>query len=84
MQVLTYSQARANLAQAMDSVVEDGDEVVVTRGNRKAVVMISLDAWNAIQETMHLLSTPANARALRRSIEELDAGKGVERTLLEP
>jgi antitoxin YefM len=84
MQVLTYSQARANLAEAMDSVLNDGDEVIVTRRNRKAVVMISLDAWNAIQETMHLLSTPANARALRRSIEELDAGKGVERALLDP
>lgn len=46
--------------------------------------MVSLDTWNAIRETMRLLSTPANARALRESIAQLDAGKGIERELIEP
>lgn len=83
MRVVTYTDARANLKDVMEQVVEDHEEVVVTRKNGKPVVMVSLDAWNAIQETMHLLSTPANARALRESIAQLDAGKGVERELIE-
>lgn len=84
MQVLTYSDARSHLKDVMDRVVNDHEEVVVTRKNGKPVVMVSLDAWNAIQETMHLLSTPANARALRDSIAQLDAGGGRERVLQEP
>ena len=83
MQVLTYTDARANLKSVMQQVVEDHEEVVVTRKNGRPVVMMSLDAWNSIRETMHLLSTPANARALRESIAQLDAGKGVERELVE-
>lgn len=84
MQVLTYTDARANLKSVMQQVVDDQEEVVVTRKNGKPVVMMSLDAWNSIRETMHLLSTPANARALRESIAQLDAGKGVERDLVDP
>ena len=83
MQVLTYTDARANLKAVMQQVVEDHEEVVVTRKNGQPVVIMSLDAWNSIRETMHLLSTPANARALRESIAQLDAGKGVERELVE-
>ena len=84
MHVVTYTDARANLKDVMERVVDDHDEVVVTRKNGKPVVMVSLDAWNAIQETMHLLSTPANARALRESIAQLDAGNGTERALIDP
>ncbi len=84
MEVLTYTDARAKLKDVMDRVVDDHEQVVVTRKNGKPVVMVSLDAWNAIQETMHLLSTPANARALRDSIAQLDAGQGTERHLIEP
>ena len=83
MEVLTYTDARAKLKDVMDRVVEDHDEVVVTRKNGKPVVMISLDTWNAIKETMHLLSTPANARALRQSIAQLDGGRGVEHELID-
>lgn len=83
MQVVTYTDARANLKDVMERVVEDHEEVVVTRKKGKPVVMISLDAWNAIRETMHLLSTPANARALRESIAQLDAGRGTERELVD-
>lgn len=77
MQVLTYAAARADLKRVMERVVDDHEEVVVARKNGKAVVMMSLDAWNSVRETMHLWSTPANARALRDSIAQLDAGKNV-------
>lgn len=84
MQVVTYTDARARLRQVLEQVGEDHEAVVVTRKNGKPVVMVSLDDWNAIQETMHLLSTPANARVLRESIAQLDAGRGAERELVTP
>jgi antitoxin YefM len=84
MDVLTYSDTRANLKEVMDRVVEDRTPVVITRQKAEAVVMVSLADWNAISETLHLISTPANAAALRASIAELNAGEGVERDLAKP
>jgi len=83
MDVLTYSDARANLKGVMDRVVDNRTQVVVTRQKAEAVVMVSLSDWNAMEETMHLLSTPANAERLRASIAQLEAGAGTERTLYE-
>lgn len=84
MDVLTYSDARANLKGVMDRVVEDRTQIVITRQKSEAVVLVSLADWNAMEETMHLLSTPANAERLRSSIRQLDAGKGTDRDLVEP
>ena len=84
MDVLTYSDARANLKGVMDRVVADRTQVVITRQKAEAVVLVSLEDWNAVEETLHLLSTPANAKRLRSSIRQLDAGKGSERDLVEP
>lgn len=81
MDVLTYTDARANLKGVMDRVVEDRTQVIVTRQKSEAVVMMSLADWNAMEETMHLLSTPSNASRLRESIEQLEAGHGKEREL---
>jgi antitoxin YefM len=78
MEVLTCTDARANLKRVMDRVVDDHREGVVTRKNGGSVVMVSLETWNAIRETTHLLSTPANARGLRGSIAQLDAGDGMD------
>ena len=83
MDVLTYTDARKELKSVMDRVIRDAEEIVVTRKNRESVVMVSLDTWNSIQETMHLLSTPTNASRLRASIAQLDAGTGEERDLIE-
>ena len=84
MDVITYSDARANLKDVMDRVVEDRTQVVVTRQRGEAVVMLSLSDWNAVQETLHLVSTPANARRLREAIDQLDADDGTERELTQP
>jgi antitoxin YefM len=84
MDVMTYSEARANLKGVMDRVVSDRTQVVVTRQKSEAVVMMSLADWNAVEETLHLLSTPSNASRLRGSIEQLEAGKGLERALSHP
>lgn len=84
MDVFSYSDTRANLKEVMDKVVNDRTPVVVTRQKAEAVVMVSLADWNAMEETLHLLSSPKNAERLRASIAELDGGKGVERELIEP
>ncbi|AWZ18831.1 Prevent-host-death protein [Roseovarius sp. TM1035] len=81
MDVFTYTDARASLKEVMDRVIHDRTEVVVTRKNREAVVMISLDEYNAIQETLHLLKSPENARRLHRSIAQLTAGDGIARDI---
>ena len=81
MDVITYSDARANLKGVMDQVVNDRTQVVITRQKAESVVMISLEDWNAIEETMHLLSNPANAKRLRDSIEQLDGEGGTARDL---
>ena len=73
MDVITYSEARANLKGVMDRVVSDRTQVVVTRQKSEAVVMMSLADWNAIEQTMHLLSTRSNAARLRGSIGQLEA-----------
>ena len=84
MDVLTYSEARANLKTVMDRVVDDHVPVVVARRRTRSVVLVSLEDWNSMEATMHLLSTPANAKALRESIAQLEAGGGEEPALLYP
>jgi antitoxin YefM len=83
MDVLSYSDTRANLKKVMDKVVEDRTPVIVTRQKAEAVVMVSLADWAAMEETLHLLSSPANAERLRAAIRDLDAGAGEELTLVE-
>lgn len=84
MNVITFTDTRANLKDVMDRVVRDHAPVVVTRQKAEAVVMVSLADWNAIEATAHLLSSPANAARLNAAIAELDQGGGEERTLIEP
>jgi len=82
MDVLTYSDTRANLADVMDKVVRDKTPVVVTRQKHEAVVIVSLADWNAMEETLHLLSSPGNAQRLRDAVSALEAGQGEERDLI--
>ena len=84
MDVLTFTHARQNLKAVMDRVVEDHAPVVVTRQKAEAVVMVSLADWNAMEETARLLSSPKNAERLIGALGQLDAGRGIERELIEP
>ena len=84
MDVISYTEARANLKRVMDNVVRDRAPTIIARRKGQAVVMISLDEWNAMEATEHLLRSPANAEDLRASIAELNAGKGEERELIKP
>src|SRR2546423_5742481 len=81
--VTTYSEARQTLARLMDRVVKDNEPVIVARKKRGSVVLVSLSEWNSIQETLHLNSTRANAKALMKAMDDLEAGKGVEMTMKE-
>jgi len=83
MDVISYTDTRARLKEVMDRVVDDHRPVVITRQKAEAVVMVSLADWNAMEETVHLLSSPKNAERLRDAIRELDAGGGQERPLIE-
>ena len=81
MDIISYTDARATLKDVMDRVIHDRVEIVVTRKHREAVVILSLDEYNAIRETLHLHSSPANARRLQSAIAQLDAGQGTERDI---
>ena len=83
MDVISYSDTRERLKEVMDRVVADHQPVVISRQKAESVVMVSLADWHSIEETMHLLSSPTNAARLKASIQELDAGKGIERQLIE-
>lgn len=77
MEIVTYSETRANLKAIMDRAVNDHTPIAITRQRGKPVVMIDLDDWNAIQETMYLLSTPNNAKRLMESIANIEVGKNL-------
>lgn len=83
MDAITYTRARANLAQTIDSVCDNHAPVIITKRNDRAVVMLSLEDFQALEETSYLLRNPTNARRLLDSINELDAGRGAEKLLQE-
>ena len=84
MRSLSISETRANLKSVLDRVVADKAPIAITRQKGEGVVMISQSEWESIEETLYLLRSPRNAARLLESIKELDAGKGVERDLIEP
>ena len=83
MKVLTYTSVRGNLAKTMKEVCDDHDPVIITREKNDAVVLMSLEDYEALNETAYLLQSPKNTRQLLESIEELEKGKGKERKLVE-
>lgn len=74
MNVITYTAAKENLASTMDQVCMDRDPVIITRKREQAVVMISLEDYEALEETAYLLRSPANAKRLIASIEAAEEG----------
>ena len=83
MDAISYTSARANLAKTMEKVCTDHAPVIITRKSENPVVMMSLEDYQAMEETTYLLRSPANARQLLESIAELEAGNGIERALIE-
>ena len=83
MDAISYTTARANLASTMEKVCNDHSPVIITRKSEAPVVMISLEDYEAMQETTYLLRSPANAKRLLESMAELETGKCEERELIE-
>ena len=83
MDAISYSAARQNLVETMEKVCDDHSPVIVTRKNARAVVIMSLEDFNAIEETAYLLGNPANAERLRESIKQAEEGKVIEKGLIE-
>jgi antitoxin YefM len=81
MRVVNFSEARNGLKCVIDQVVEDADYAVISRRDAPDAVVMSLATFNSLMETVHLLSSPANAAHLARSIEEYRQGKVVEQGL---
>lgn len=83
MEAINYTIVRKTLAQKMDQVCDDHTPIIVTRQNNRSVVMLSLEDYQALEETAYLLRSPQNAKRLMESILELESGRGLERELLE-
>jgi len=81
MEAITYSHTRQHLAEIMDKVRDDRAPVLITRQSGSPVIMMSLEDYNALQETAHLLRSPRNARRLIESIEQLSTQGGHVREL---
>lgn len=82
MNAITYTTARANLASTMNRICNDHEPMIITRNGEQAVVMLSLEDYNALEETAYLLRTPTNAKRLLAAVAQLHAGKGIERKLV--
>tara|TARA_B110000211_G_C13983743_1_gene510693 strand:- start:144 stop:395 length:252 start_codon:yes stop_codon:yes gene_type:complete len=83
MEQVNYSFFRSNLSSVLDKVNNDHAPVVVTRQNAKAAVVISLEDYNAYEETAYLMSSPKNANRLNRSIQEIEDGKLTQHDLVD-
>lgn len=83
MRTISYSEARQNLSATMMKAVEDHAPILITRQNGAPCVLMSLEEYNSLEETAYLLRSPANARRLMNSVENLRGGNGTERELIE-
>lgn len=83
MRIINFSDARNSLKDVIDQVVEDADVTVISRRDAPDAVVMSLDHYSSLMETVHLLSSPANAAHLARSISQLRSGQAQRRELIE-
>ena len=83
MNVINFSEARKNLKKVLDQVSDDADYTVITRRDSEDAIVMSIKTFNSLQETFHLLKTPANAEHLSKSIEQFYGGQVKERDLLD-
>ncbi len=83
MKAITYTAARQNLAKTMENVCRDHSPVIVTRKSSESVVIMSLEDFEALEETAYLLRSPKNTRRLIESIAQLENGQGSEKELME-
>ena len=80
---MSYTESRARYAEVLDSVVNDREEVVVTRAGHPSVVIVSLEDFESMRETAYLMRSPTNARRLLDAMERLEDGDGQEHELID-
>jgi antitoxin YefM len=83
MQVVSFSEARESFRAVLDRVADDADVTLITRRHAQGAVVMSLDTYNSLMETVYLLRSPANAAHLQRSLEQAEAGELLEHSLLD-
>jgi len=83
MRVINFSEARNRLKNVIDQVVNDADVAVITRRDADDAVVMSLDHFNSLMETVHLLKSPANVAHLSKSIKQYRAGKTQQHELVD-
>jgi antitoxin YefM len=81
---MSYTELRARYAEVLDSVVEDREEIVITRAGHEPVVIVSLADFESLRETAYLMRSPTNARRLLDAMERLEAGEGEQHALVDP
>ncbi len=83
MKTMSYTESRARYAEVLDSVVNDREEVVITRAGHDPVVIVSLADFESMRETAYLMRSPANARRLLDAMERLEDGRGEPHDLID-
>jgi len=83
MEVLNYTEFRQNLAKNLDKVNDDAEIVIVSRSKGKNVVVMDLDEYNAMTETIHIIKSEANRKRLQEAIDEMNTGAYINRKLIE-
>ena len=83
MESINYTTFRKNLAKTIDRVNDDHCPILITRQNGRAAVLLSLDDFKSYEETAYLMQSPKNAARLNAAVAELEAGRGIERELME-
>ena len=83
MTVINYTEARNNFKSVLDAVVNDADYTIINRRDAEDAVVMSLDYFNAMQETLHLLKSPANVVHLEKSIAQYREGKVTSHELID-
>ena len=83
MQILTYTEARNNFKRVIDNTIDDADITIIHRRDGEDAVLMGRSMYESMKETLYLLSNPANAEHLAKSIEQYRAGQAQERKLLD-
>jgi antitoxin YefM len=83
MKTMSYTDSRARYAEVLDGVVQDREEVIITRAGHEPVVIVSLADFESLRETAYLMRSPANARRLLDAMERLEGGLGETHDLVD-
>jgi len=83
MEVLNYTEFRRNLAHNLDKVNDDAETVIVSRTKGKNVVVMALEEYNSLMETLHIVKSEANRKRLQDAIDEMNSGKHLHHSIIE-